>query len=497
MVCRLLADRLLTPKATQGSLHILVPRWDAKLGDSIVSSFFFREARRLNARVTVLTVAELAQMHALDFAVDQVVITNASPGVRELLRLARQLGQVDAVVHLVGRIQPAEILFLKLLRPARVYSLDDSLRCVNRKFGAATAGLDMAERYRRVLMDLGASVVERNYIVPLPDTPPNRALVKQLLFNPYASRPDKSLSFDRSVSLLRAIADAYPTWSIGILSSPATYEDALRVEGTVARENVRVIHGLVSPKDVAGVINQAEAVITVDTAVVHMTVGLDTRLVAIYPAMDGQANPWLPPPSPLTRVVYSQQHPGQHRRTAKKDMNAFSLDVLLDNLRELLSTAPEPEQFFSLKARIVRGLGVARGTLARQLPLISQEFPEIASCHPGTINLEFETPIEVTQPDHRTVPLAWTPSGRRTEVFDLVRVELEFEQLPERVPAWLYVAHGSPHRCTPTVHEVITRQINLSVVHECRLHIRASAVSLAPCTDYEMASISNSLSPSQ
>lgn len=138
VACRLLADRSLTPRATQGSLHILVPRWDAKLGDSIVSSFFFREARRLNARVTVLTVPELSQMHALDFDVDQVVITNAPPGVRELLRLARQLGRVDVVVHLVGRIQPAEILFLKLLRPARVYSLDDSLRCVNRKFGAAT-----------------------------------------------------------------------------------------------------------------------------------------------------------------------------------------------------------------------------------------------------------------------------------------------------------------------------------------------------------------------
>lgn len=124
-VFRLLADRLPKPRSAKESLHILVPRWDAKLGDSIVSSFFFREARRLNARVTVLTVEELAQMHALDFGVDQVVITNANPGVLELRHLAQQLGQVDVVVHLVGRIQPAEILFLRLLRPARVYSFDD------------------------------------------------------------------------------------------------------------------------------------------------------------------------------------------------------------------------------------------------------------------------------------------------------------------------------------------------------------------------------------
>lgn len=128
-----------------------------------------------------------------------------------------------------------------------------------------------------------------------------------------------------------------------------------------------------------------------------MAVGLETKLVAIYPAMAGQANPWLPPPSPLTRVVYSQQHTGQIRRTGKKDMNAFSIEALLDNLHELLATTPKTEQLHSLRARIVPGLGVAQGTLARQLPLISKDFPEVADCHPGTINLELECPLEVAQ----------------------------------------------------------------------------------------------------
>ncbi|WP_198328543.1 glycosyltransferase family 9 protein [Methylovulum psychrotolerans] len=445
----------------------------------------------------MLTVAELAKMYAIDFAVDQVVITNANPGVRELCRLACQLGQIDVVVHLVWRIQPAEILFLRLLCPIWVYSLDDRLRCVNRKFGIATAGLDMAELYRRVLTDLGANVVDRKYIVPLPETLQNIAQATHILFNPYASRPNKSLAFDRSVSLLRAIADTYPNRSVGILCSPATHGNALQMEITVARENVRLINGLVSPKDVAGVINQAQAVVTVDTAIVHMAVGLDTRLVAIYPTVDKQASLWLPPPSPLTRVVYSRQPPGQYLRAGKKDMNAFSIEELLNNLQELLATVPDPESILSIRARIVPGLGVAQGTLARQLPLISQNFPEVADCHPGTINLEFEFSIEVTQPDHRTLPLAWTPSERTTEIFDLVRVELEFDQLPARVAAWLYVAHGSPHRCTSNIHEVIARQVNLSNASECRLHVRASAVSLTPCTDQETASMNCSLSPSQ
>lgn len=52
-------------------------------------------------------------------------------------------------------------------------------------------------------------------------------------------------------------------------------------------------------------------------------------------------------------------------------MNALSTEVLLDNLHELLATMPDAERIHSLKARIVPGLGVAQGTLARQLPLIS------------------------------------------------------------------------------------------------------------------------------
>ena len=161
-------------------------------------------------------------------------------------------------------------------------------------------------------------------------------------------------------------------------------------------------------------------------------------------------------------------------------MNAFSTEALLENHLELLSTIPETEQTHSLKARIVPGLGVAQGTLARQLPLISQGFPEVVDCYPGTINMELECPLEVTQPDHRTAPLAWTPSGRTTEVFDLVRIELEFGLLPTRVPAWLYVAHASPHRGTPTVHEVITQLLNLNEISECQIHLRASAVRLTP-----------------
>ncbi|WP_306108802.1 glycosyltransferase family 9 protein [Pseudomonas sp. FSL R10-1339] len=475
MLMRCLVDRQLASRDVTHPLHIVLPRWDAKLGDAIVSSFFFREARKLGAQVTVLTVPELVDMHRLDFDVDQVIPVTGAPTLIGLGPLVRKLGSVDVFVHLVGRIQPIEMLFIRLLKPARVYSLDDALHCVSDKLGEATARSNVVERYARVLLDLGATRINRDYIVPLPKQQVGDP-VAHILVNPYASRPDKSIGFTRALSLISALADAWPQHSIGILCSPASRAEAQQLERAIARSNVRALSELDTPRLVAGAIRRAEVVVSVDTAIVHMAVGLKAALVAIYPGSDSY-NPWLPPLAPHTRVVFSRQDPRQYLHAGKKNMNKFNDVDVIHSVAELFQESSPAT--LALDAYIVSGLGVATGTMARQLPLISQSFPEVAECHPGTLNLQLSRPLRLIRPHHRSAPLAWTPSGRTREVFDLLRIELEFDHLAHRVPAWLYVAHGSPHRQTPTVHEVIATRLALNEAKCCRVHLPADAVDLA------------------
>lgn len=474
MLMRCLVDRQMEPRDVAHPLHIVLPRWDAKLGDAIVSSFFFREARKLGARVTVLTVPEV-DMHRHDFDVDRVIPVTCAPTLAGLRPLVQALGTVDVFVHLVGRIQPIEMLFIRLLKPARVYSLDDALHCVSDKLGDATARSNVVERYARVLLELGATRINSDYIVPLPKQQVGDP-VAHILVNPYASRPDKSLGFARALSLISALADAWPQYHIGILCSPASRAEAQQLERTTARSNVRALSELNTPRSVAGAIQRAEVVVSVDTAIVHMAVGLKVALVAIYPGSDSY-NPWLPPVSPHTRVVFSRQHSRQYLRTGRKNMDEFNDVDVMHSVAELLQESSPAT--IALGAFIVSGLGVATGTLARQLPLISESFPEVAGCYPGTLNLQLSRPLRLIRPHHRSAPLAWTPSGRTKEVFDLLRIELEFEHLAHRVPAWLYVAHGSPHRQTPTVHEVIAARLALNGAKCCRVHLPEDAVDLA------------------
>ena len=62
----------------------------------------------------------------------------------------------------------------------------------------------------------------------------------------------------------------------------------------------------------------------------------------------------------------------------------------------------------TIRGKRVSGHKAATATLTAQLPLISREFSEIAQCHPGTINVEFEQPlIGVTPIIKQTHPLAF------------------------------------------------------------------------------------------
>lgn len=482
LLARVLFDRQSAAKSQETLHHVVMVRWDAKLGDSIVSSFFFREIRKLEGVIiTVLTVDKLAGIYKRDFGVDRVIVTSVHPGVLELLKIWRQLGHVDVVVHLVGRIQPREIFFLWLLRARLVFSLDDTLRLVNRKLGNATCGWLFADKYAWVLSHLGVEAIKQEYIVPFAPSTVKRfsiAGTTDIVFNPFASRNDKALSHAKSLEVLHCIAEAFPSYTIGILSSSSTLLKAKQLEVDLGQANVVAIKGIETPHDAGSVVHQAQVVVSVDTAIVHMAVGLKKKLVAIYPFMEDQHNPWLPPASITTRVIYSRHDTYRYRLTGLKDMNNFATYEVVEAVRDLLRiTEPRPA-VTTIKAQLISGLGVASRTIARQLPLISQNFPEVTGCWPGTINLELETPMIVTDPDHRTAPLAWTPSGVTTEMFDLVRVKLEFSHLACPVPAWLYVAHRSPHRQTPTIHEVISHRLDITGATGCHVHIRSDSVML-------------------
>lgn len=141
----------------------------------------------------------------------------------------------------------------------------------------------------------------------------------------------------------------------------------------------------------------------------------------------------------------------------------------------------------TLTGRRISGTGMATENLKRQMPLILPEFPELNGCHYGTINLELDTALIVANPDHRTKPIPWDPSFGSGEIFDFLRIKIELD-VSTRVPCWLYIAHGSVHRITPRVHEVLGPTLPVDRINEYKICIDRNFIIL-PYNKFRMAII--------
>ena len=124
------------------------------------------------------------------------------------------------------------------------------------------------------------------------------------------------------------------------------------------------------------------------------------------------------------------------------------------------------------------GLRAATGNLRIQLPLIAEEFPEVANSYHGTINLLLDCPLLVLAPDHRTEPISWHRDYPQGEVFDLLRVKLEAPTGAAAVLAWLFIPHGSPHRKNLRLHEVIAPRLKLDEGARCLIRMNRNVVQL-------------------
>lgn len=334
-VVLVLFDRPVVIPVHMAARNILLVRWDGKLGDSFVSSFFYREAKRSGARVSVVTTTSLTHLHAEHFGADSVIATSCKPGLMELMRLAWRLRGVDTVVHLTKRLSAREILFLWLLRPINVFSLDDHPHLVNGKLGSGTATLRFDEKYATVLHLLGMPVIDTAPIIPPPTSHARIDHDVEIIFNPFGSRPDKSISTERAIATLRQLAAHYPERRIRVLNCAQTRVHAEDICDAVGLKMVTACEGTQTILGMIDALWKASVVISVDTSVVHIAAGMHKPLLAIYPLINTDVDPWLPPPLSSTLVIYSPVDQITYVESGLKCLDNYLDEELIEGIEAL------------------------------------------------------------------------------------------------------------------------------------------------------------------
>ena len=242
MLGRWLFDRPLVSEPEcqlQKCRRILLVRWDAKLGDAIVSSFLFRELRKANPdlAIEVITTDAMASLFEEQWQPDRLYRCSKRAGYRELARLATEIGPVDLVVHFSKRFKMKDLYFIHRMGPKHLAGLDDELACVDIKLGKVCQGLHFSDKFAYLLRACGVPDVDTSYW--LPSRGANEQAVQAawpmeyapvIAINPFGAGGSRRLDKDSIRRLITLVLAAAPGCGVCLLYSPKERDLAQQIE---------------------------------------------------------------------------------------------------------------------------------------------------------------------------------------------------------------------------------------------------------------------------
>lgn len=328
-----LFDQPLAGGTTESIKRILVVRWDAKYGDSFVSSFFFREVKKHlpNVSIEVVIPKHMKELYLHCFHVDKVYFSGKRPSFSDINKLVKQIGDVDLVIHLPEALKPRDMYFIKQLKPRFFAGQDDALLACNIKLGGRTANKHFSKKFVAILEELGVSpgLVDTHYIVPQakvqPLHPRKWSEGKRIVLNPFGNSQRRCLSLETIKKIVKLIKKLSPYAEVGLLSAPG--KNKLLEQWSIKLGDSVV--PLLAESDIQVLIEDlrsADIIISVDTAVVHIATGLQKPLLAIYSADAKNYAQWRPNSS-LAAVVFSN---------SEEDINEFNFQELETGFKRLI-----------------------------------------------------------------------------------------------------------------------------------------------------------------
>lgn len=324
---QLLFDRKRPVPLRERKGKIVLLRWDAKLGDAIVSSWVAREIKRASPEreVWIVTTAAMAPLFRDHFGMDRVIEVPKRPGYGQLKRLAHSLGEVECLVHFGKMLKMKDIYFISQVRADWVAGMDDALQAVNLKLGKASSGMHFSDKFALLLQRLGVTNPDQQYIVPTMSPPDALAswwpAEPVICFNPYGSGSSRRLRPELISQMLEQILAA-GSCAICLLYPPGMEEEVAGIRAGLSRpERLLLSPDAPSLAGLFAQLRRCQGLISVDTATVHIAAGLHKPILGLYnPDIGGGNENFLEwhPNSPSATVLFSTN-------TREQDINSLDL----------------------------------------------------------------------------------------------------------------------------------------------------------------------------
>lgn len=317
----------------------LVLRLDGKLGDSIVSTGFLRElkSQRPTAPLLVVTNGTARQAYSGLSFIDEVIVKQK--GLIASMRLFFKLRRLSywAIINTSYILKPFDLFLMSHLKARHKVGWQTSdFKSFSQNIKIEFAKDHMTDIYRKTLEALGLTKGSSlNYELRLNSSSVFKAknLLKQirgkfdhvLVLNSFAGARLRNLNFATCKKLIEALAHR----KIAVISIGNQGDQKILGEWMARAPHLKnwfVFKECTSFDDNLALINEADLIVTPDTAIVHAASALNKPLVALYREdLPGEYNSvtWAPVGA-RSQVVFSPNLREQ------RDINHFNMEKLIE-----------------------------------------------------------------------------------------------------------------------------------------------------------------------
>lgn len=275
---------------------IIIMRDDGKIGDMVVSSFIYREIKRQypNIKIGVVTRKGATDIIKDNHYVDKIYEYKKDSSY--LKNLANEIAKekYDLLIDTSTILREKQIMFINKCGCKINLGVDKEGWQLFDISVPEEKNSHITKRFINILEVLGIKEIQSNYDIQISD----EALVKvekkikeeenileasgkeRIILNPYTA--SKHRNFNRkNIEKIIEILLKYRENELYLLGHGENKKEILEIKEKIKDKRVHYIE-LAGIQEVIALIKNCEMIISPDTSIVHIGVGLDKKVIAIY-----------------------------------------------------------------------------------------------------------------------------------------------------------------------------------------------------------------------
>lgn len=327
--------------------HIVILKLDGKLGDTQVMTHFYRNLKNLPHKPTLSVVCpeNLASVYYDVLGFDQVLVSSRKPRLNEIKSLCQQIiaasqgagnnGKIDLVLSTEPTYRPRDFIFNSMLQPDFIAGCDPKVKSINLfifhphsyNHLVSTAFCDLMAKghldysqpvaytplFTPETLERALKYVRPNFI----ESAASNEVIETALavslrfndgefvfgFNPLGAPKARQMSVETSAQLISLMLQSAPNTKVLLMCHSSKSEYIQAVVSKIAPELLDNAQGksrlLVMPHntsvlDLGALVHTLDALITVDTATVHMGCASKIAQLCFYDNDGVESCRWAP-----------------------------------------------------------------------------------------------------------------------------------------------------------------------------------------------------------